>query len=103
MASAIGVALRPTHGSCRPLVTISVSAPRLSIVSAVLTMLDVGPNGDITVIFPNKFHRDNFIRAGVTYQVPSPNYGFEFDVIVEFLNAIVANSVRSFQASLFEF
>jgi hypothetical protein len=45
-----------------------------------LTMLDVGPNGDITVIFPNKFHRDNFIRAGVTYQVPSPNYGFEFDV-----------------------
>ena len=45
-----------------------------------LTMLDIGPNGDITVIFPNKFHRDNFIRAGVTYQVPSPNYGFEFDV-----------------------
>ena len=45
-----------------------------------LTMLDVGPKGDITVIFPNKFHRDNFIRAGVTYQVPSPNYGFEFDV-----------------------
>jgi TolB-like protein len=45
-----------------------------------LTMLDVGPNGDITVIFPNKFHRDNLIRAGVTYQVPSPNYGFEFDV-----------------------
>ena len=45
-----------------------------------LTMLDVGPKGDITVIFPNKFHRDNFVRAGVTYQVPSPNYGFEFDV-----------------------
>ena len=45
-----------------------------------LTMLDVSPNGNITVIFPNKFHRDNFIRAGVTYQVPSPNYGFEFDV-----------------------
>ena len=45
-----------------------------------LTMLDVGPNGNITVIFPNKFHRDNFVRAGVTYQVPSPNYGFEFDV-----------------------
>ena len=45
-----------------------------------LTMLDVGPNGNITVIFPNKYHRENFIRAGVTYQVPSPNYGFEFDV-----------------------
>jgi TolB-like protein len=45
-----------------------------------LTMLDVGPNGNITVIFPNKYHKDNFIRAGVTYQVPSPNYGFEFDI-----------------------
>ncbi|MBC8285172.1 MAG: DUF4384 domain-containing protein, partial [Nitrospinae bacterium] len=45
-----------------------------------LTLFDVGPNGNITVIFPNKYHRENFIRAGVTYQVPSPNYGFEFDV-----------------------
>ena len=45
-----------------------------------LTLLDVSPNGDITVIFPNKFHRDNFIRAGVTYQVPSPDYGFEFNI-----------------------
>ena len=43
-------------------------------------MLDVGPNGNITVIFPNKYHSDNFVRAGVTYQVPSPNYGFEFDI-----------------------
>ena len=45
-----------------------------------LTMLDVSPNGNITVIFPNKFHRDNFIESGVTYQVPSPDYGFEFKV-----------------------
>ena len=43
-------------------------------------MLDVMPNGNIVVIFPNKFHRDNFIEAGVTYQVPSPDYGFEFKV-----------------------
>ena len=45
-----------------------------------LTMLDVGPNGDITVIFPNKSHRDNFVRAGVTYKVPSPIDGFELKV-----------------------
>ena len=45
-----------------------------------LTLLDVGPNGNITVIFPNKYHRENFIRGGVTYQIPSPDYGFEFDV-----------------------
>ena len=43
-----------------------------------LTLLDINPNGDITVIFPNKFHRDNFIRAGKTIQVPAPSYGFEF-------------------------
>jgi TolB-like protein len=45
-----------------------------------LTMLDVSPNGNITVIFPNKFHSDNFIEGGVTYQVPAPDYGFEFKV-----------------------
>ena len=45
-----------------------------------LTMLDISPSGDITVIFPNKFHRDNFIHAGVTYQIPAPNYEFEFNV-----------------------
>ena len=43
-------------------------------------MLDVSPNGNITVIFPNKFRRDNFIEAGVTHQVPSPDYDFEFKV-----------------------
>jgi TolB-like protein len=59
-----------------------------------LTMLDVSPNGNITVIFPNKFHRDNFIESGVTYQVPSPDYGFKFKVTgpagLERVKAIVA-------------
>ena len=45
-----------------------------------LTMLDVSPDGNITVIFPNKFHRDSFIKAGVTYQVPSFDYGFNFQI-----------------------
>jgi TolB-like protein len=45
-----------------------------------LTLLDVNPKGNVTVIFPNQFHRDNYIRSGVTYQVPSPQYGFEFNV-----------------------
>jgi TolB-like protein len=48
--------------------------------SGFLTLLDVGSSGNITVIFPNKYNRDNFIRAGVTYQIPSPNYGFDFGV-----------------------
>ncbi|PIR00340.1 MAG: hypothetical protein COV66_07610 [Nitrospinae bacterium CG11_big_fil_rev_8_21_14_0_20_45_15] len=48
--------------------------------SGYLTLFDVSSNGNITVIFPNKYHQDNFVRKGVTYQVPSPNYGFEFDI-----------------------
>jgi hypothetical protein len=30
--------------------------------SGYLTLLDISPNGNITVIFPNKYHEDNFIR-----------------------------------------
>ena len=48
--------------------------------SCYLTLLDIGPSGNITVIFPNKYHKDNFIISGVTYQIPSPDYGFEFDI-----------------------
>jgi TolB-like protein len=48
--------------------------------SGYLTLLDVDPNGNINVLFPNKFHQDNFIRAGVTYNVPSKDYKFALDV-----------------------
>ena len=45
-----------------------------------LTLLDIMPDGHVTVIFPNKYHEDNFIRANVTYQIPEENYGFTFRV-----------------------
>ena len=45
-----------------------------------LTLLDVDPNGNINIIFPNKFHQENFIRAGETYSVPSKEYNFALDV-----------------------
>jgi TolB-like protein len=45
-----------------------------------LTLLDINPKGNVTVIFPNQFHQNNYIQAGITYQVPSPNYGFEFAI-----------------------
>ncbi|MFQ5672496.1 MAG: DUF4384 domain-containing protein [Nitrospinales bacterium] len=45
-----------------------------------LTLLDIGADGNITVIFPNKYRRDNFVEAGIVYQIPSPGYGFRFDV-----------------------
>src|SRR5438105_15025717 len=42
IASAIGVARMPTHGSCRPLVTTSVGSPRTLIVSRGLMIELVG-------------------------------------------------------------
>ncbi len=48
--------------------------------SCYLTLFDVAPNGDATVIFPNKFHKDNYIRGGATYEIPEASYGFQFAV-----------------------
>ena len=42
MASAMGVARMPTQGSCRPVVSMVVAAPRTSIVRRGMRMLDVG-------------------------------------------------------------
>lgn len=36
--------------------------------------------GDSTVLFPNRFHQDNRVRAGVRYRIPDNNYGFEFKI-----------------------
>ncbi len=45
-----------------------------------LTLLSIGASGDVTVIFPNAYHKDNFIRAGVTYRVPAPDDEFDFEI-----------------------
>ena len=45
-----------------------------------LTLLNISSNGDATVIFPNAYHKDNFLRGGRTYEIPAEDYGFEFDV-----------------------
>ena len=42
--------------------------------------MDINPQGKITVIYPNRFHRDNFIQAGVTYKVPRERDNFALDV-----------------------
>mgnify|MGYP002817753149 CR=1 FL=1 len=42
---------------------------------AYLTLLDISSNGDVTVIFPNAYHEDNFLRGERTYQIPTQVYG----------------------------
>ncbi len=46
-----------------------------------LTLIDIAVNGKITILFPNRFHPDNFIYGGVTYRVPEDDYGFEYKVL----------------------
>ncbi|NLC55660.1 MAG: DUF4384 domain-containing protein [Armatimonadetes bacterium] len=38
-----------------------------------ITVLDIGTSGKVTVLFPNRFHPDNRVRAGQTYVLPSPD------------------------------
>ncbi len=43
-----------------------------------LNLVDINSRGELTVIFPNRFHQDNYVQAGRTYQIPDESYGFEF-------------------------
>jgi len=45
-----------------------------------LNLVDINSRGEITLLFPNRFHSDNFVRGGVTYHIPGKNYGFTFEV-----------------------
>ncbi len=45
-----------------------------------LTLIDVGTAGKATVLFPNAYTQGNAVKAGVTYTIPDPTAGFEFEV-----------------------
>ncbi|MEO8426303.1 MAG: DUF4384 domain-containing protein, partial [Verrucomicrobiota bacterium] len=45
-----------------------------------LTLLNVGTSGKLTVLFPNGLHRDNFVQGGRDYQIPSEDYGFDYEL-----------------------
>lgn len=45
-----------------------------------LNLVDINSRGELTLLFPNRFHTDNFIRAGRTYRIPDANYGFELEI-----------------------
>jgi len=44
-----------------------------------LTLLDMATNGAITILFPNKFHPNNLVKAGKQYAIPG-DYNFEMSV-----------------------
>jgi len=41
-----------------------------------LTLFNVDTQGHVTVLFPNSYHLNNRILAGVTYEIPSKDMGF---------------------------
>lgn len=45
-----------------------------------LTLIDVGTSGNVTVLFPNDFHKDNFVKAGQVITVPAEDWGFDITV-----------------------
>jgi hypothetical protein len=45
-----------------------------------LTLIDVGTSGSATIIYPNAYAPGNAVKAGVTYTIPDPSAGFEFEV-----------------------
>ena len=38
-----------------------------------ITVINVGPTGNTTVLFPNQFQADNLVRAGQVQEIPSPS------------------------------
>lgn len=43
-----------------------------------LTLIDINPRGEATVIFPNDFNKSNRIEAGRVYTIPNDDMGFDF-------------------------
>lgn len=45
-----------------------------------LTLIDIGTSGNLTVLFPNAYDRNNRIQAGRRYEIPGASYGFDIHV-----------------------
>jgi hypothetical protein len=43
-----------------------------------LTLIDIGTNGDVLVLFPNKFATDNKVRAAQKYRIPPEGGEYAF-------------------------
>ena len=61
---------------------------------AYVTVLNVDPAGEATVLFPNRYQSDNFVAAGRGLQVPDPSANFRVvvsgDVGTELLKVIAS-------------
>ena len=42
-----------------------------------VTIYDVDSTGNVNILFPNPYHRDNLVRKGRVYTIPTTNYGYD--------------------------
>jgi len=55
-----------------------------------LSLINVDHTGHATVIFPNKYQRKNFLRAGQTLQFPGPKAPFQFRLRDKGVETVIA-------------
>lgn len=42
-----------------------------------VTIYDIDSTGNVNILFPNPYHKDNFVRGGRIYTLPTTNYGYD--------------------------
>lgn len=45
-----------------------------------LTLIDYETNGNVKILFPNRYYQNNFIKAGKTHVIPGSEYGFKLNI-----------------------
>lgn len=45
-----------------------------------VTIYDVDSTGNVNILFPNPYHKDNLVRKGRVYTIPTSNYGYDLVV-----------------------
>jgi len=64
----------------------TIASPR----DCYLTLTDIDERGEGTVLLPNRFQQDNFIRAGVPVQFPGGSAPFKYQMKDKGLETVVA-------------
>lgn len=48
---------------------------------AYVTLVNIGTSGDVTILYPNRFHPTHFVRAGQDVTIPPAEAGFELKAL----------------------
>jgi len=63
---------------------------------------DINANGEIRLIFPNRFQKDNFARANVVYSIPSPKDTYRLVVTEPYGREVIQAIASKSPLSVFE-